>query len=90
MKRSYIGQPSDLYSFTSPSSTRPTKYLDNKLEYKPLPPSTPSLHFSRAILLKTEMPPTDGRLQIPARSSVGAVGYEPLTPTVVQGVSIWN
>ena len=89
MKRSYIGQPSDLYGFTPPSSTRPTKYLDNKLEYKPLPPSTPLLHFSRPILLKKqECSPTDGRLQIPARSSVGAVGYEPLTPTVAQGVSI--
>ena len=31
------------------------------------------------------MPPTDGRLQIPARSSVGALGYEPLTSTVAQG-----
>ena len=85
----YIGQPSDLYSFTSPSSARPTKYPYNSLKYSPLPPSTPLLHFSRPILLKKqECSPTDGRLQIPARSSVGAVGYEPLTSTVAQGVSI--
>ena len=66
-ERSYIGRPSDLYRFTPPSSTRPTKYLDNKLEYNPLPPSTPHLYFSRPILLKNRNAPYRWTLADPSK-----------------------
>ena len=62
-----MGRPSDLYRFTPPSSTRLAKYLENKLEYKPLPPSTPLLHFSRPILLKNRNAPYRWTLVDPSK-----------------------